>query len=50
MGTSGLFFSLIMIIIYDGKKDFLQPLIDKFDRRSCKDGSRELIPVFHKPH
>ncbi len=28
---------------------FLQPLLESIDR-SCNDGSRELIPVFHNPH
>ncbi len=36
------------------KKDFCpnfpQPLHENIDRRSCNDGSRELIPVFHNPH
>ncbi len=27
----------------------LQPLLENIDRRSCNDGSRELIPVFHNP-
>ncbi len=34
----------------DGERllsNFLQPFLD---RRSCNDGSRELIPVFHNPH
>ncbi len=35
-------------------KDFcpnlLQPFLENIDRRSCNDGSRELIPVFHNPH
>ncbi len=30
--------------------NFLQPLLKNIDRRSCNDGSRELIPVFHSPH
>ncbi len=30
--------------------NFLQPFIKNIDRRSCNDGSRELIPGFHKPH
>ncbi len=30
--------------------NFLKPFLEKIDRRSCKDGSRELIPVFHNPH
>ncbi len=30
--------------------NFLQPLLENIDRRSCNDGSRELIPVFHNPH
>ncbi len=29
---------------------FLQPFLENVDRRSCNDGSRELIPVFHNPH
>ncbi len=24
--------------------------LENIDRRSCNDGSRELIPVFHNPH
>ncbi len=35
-------------------KDFcpncLQAFLKNIDRRSCNDGSRELIPVFHNPH
>ncbi len=35
-------------------KDFcpnvLQPFLENIDRRSCNDGSRELIPAFHNPH
>ncbi len=35
-------------------KDFcpnvLQPLLENFDIRSCNEGSRELIPIFHNPH
>ncbi len=30
--------------------NFLQPLLENFDRRSCNDGSRELIPIFDNPH
>ncbi len=30
--------------------NFLQPFLEKIDGRSCNDGSRELIPVFHNPH
>ncbi len=33
----------------DGKdfcQNFLQPFLEKFNRKSCNDGSRELIPVF----
>ncbi len=30
--------------------NFLQPFLEKNDRRSCNDGSRQLIPVFHSPH
>ncbi len=30
--------------------NFLQPFLENIDRRSCTDGSRELIPVFHNPH
>ncbi len=30
--------------------NFLQPFLEKIDRRSCNDGRRELIPIFHKPH
>ncbi len=29
---------------------FLQPFLENIGRRSCNDGSRELIPVFHNPH
>ncbi len=28
----------------------LQPFLESIDRRSCNDGSRELIPVIHNPH
>ncbi len=30
--------------------NFLQPFLENIDRRSCDDGSRELILVFHNPH
>ncbi len=30
--------------------NFLQPFLENIDRRSCNDGSRELIPVFDNPH
>ncbi len=30
--------------------NFLEPFLENIDRRSCNDGSRELIPVFHNPH
>ncbi len=30
--------------------NFLHPFLENIDRRSCNDGSRELIPVFHNPH
>ncbi len=30
--------------------NFLQPFLENNDRRSCNDGSRELIPVIHNPH
>ncbi len=30
--------------------NFLQPFLEKIDRRSCDDVSRELIPVHHNPH
>ncbi len=30
--------------------NFLQPFLENIDRRSCNDGRRELIPVFHNPH
>ncbi len=29
--------------------NFLQPFLENIDRRSCYDGSREFIPVFHNP-
>ncbi len=29
--------------------NFLQPFLENIDRRSCNNGSRELIPVFHDP-
>ncbi len=29
--------------------NFFQPLLENIDRRSCTDGSRELISVFHNP-
>ncbi len=29
--------------------NFLQPFLENIDRRSCNDGSRELIPEFHNP-
>ncbi len=30
--------------------NYLHPLLENINRRSCNDGSRELIPVFHNPH
>ncbi len=30
--------------------NFLQPLLENIDRRSCNDARRELIPAFHNPH
>ncbi len=30
--------------------NFLQSFLDNIDRRSCNDGSQELIAVFHNPH
>ncbi len=27
--------------------NFLQPFLENIGRRSCNDGSRELVPVFH---
>ncbi len=30
--------------------NFLQSFLENIDGRSCNDGSRELIPVFHNPH
>ncbi len=29
--------------------DFLQPFLENIVRKSCNDGSRELIQVFHNP-
>ncbi len=29
--------------------NFLQPFLENIDRRSCNDGSREFIPIFHNP-
>ncbi len=29
---------------------YLQPLLENVDRRSCNDGNRELIPIFHNLH
>ncbi len=29
---------------------FLQPLLENVDKRSCNDGSGELIPIIHNPH
>ncbi len=29
--------------------NFIQPFLENIDRRSCNDGSRERIPVFHNP-
>ncbi len=30
--------------------NFLQSFLENIDRRSCDDGSWELIPIFHYPH
>ncbi len=27
--------------------NFLQPSLENIDRKSCNDGSRELMPIFH---
>ncbi len=29
--------------------NFLEPLFENFDRRSCNNGIHELIPIFHNP-
>ncbi len=29
---------------------FLQSFLENIDRRSCNDGSWQLIPIFHNPH
>ncbi len=34
----------------DDGKNVLQPFHGNIDIRSCNDGSRELITVFHNPH
>ncbi len=34
----------------DISPNLLQPFLEKIDRRSCDDGSRELILVLHNPH
>ncbi len=31
-------------------RNFLQPCLENFGGKSCNDGSRELIPIFHNPH
>ncbi len=30
--------------------NFLLPFLESINRRSCNDGCRELMPVFHNPH
>ncbi len=30
--------------------NFFQPFLESIDRKSCNDGGRELIPIFHNPH
>ncbi len=30
--------------------NFLQPFLENIHRRSCNDGGREFIPIFHNPH
>ncbi len=30
--------------------NFLQPFLENIDRRSCNDGSRQLIAIFRNPH
>ncbi len=30
--------------------NFLQPFLENIDRKSCNDGIRELVPVFHNPN
>ncbi len=37
-------------MVKDFCPNFIQPFLENIDRRSCNDGNRELIPVFHKPH
>ncbi len=34
----------------DFHPNFLHPLLDTFHKRSCNDGSRELIIIIHNPH
>ncbi len=34
----------------DSCPNFLQPFLETIDRRSCNDGSRQLIAVFHNSH
>ncbi len=34
----------------DFSPKFLQLFLENFGRRSCNDGSRELIPIFYNPH
>ncbi len=29
---------------------FIQPLLENVHRRSCNNGNREPIPIFHNPH
>ncbi len=30
--------------------NFIQSFLENIDRRSCNDGSWQLIPIFHNPH
>ncbi len=34
----------------DGERLLTKLFLENIGRRSCNDGSLELIPVFHKPH
>ncbi len=34
----------------DFSPNFLRPRFEKFDGRSCDDGSREFVPIFHNSH
>ncbi len=50
MGEGGVSVSSMGEMGKDFCPNFLEPFLGNIDRRSCKDGRRELISVFYNPH